>query len=620
MEATSLTETCTIFVGQANRHPRIKPKPNEPFSWFGLSKQKPENYEDPIFLKINPDIPSWHSPEYDKLSTETARSFERNTLIRALYDKSINDPNWKMDSELANTLVCVWLRDSGNGNYIHRDPDYNSKMNRLIDSGLFWPKKAVSGIRESINDHKDFIWDDNPNMASKIIIGKSMKNPIVFDSDGSDCGDGMYGVLLPHILKMEPEERLKTSSFIFQHLRQSQMILSENWINEYSLIEFATKNLDLTSVDAVPLIGDTLVNYFIHHVNDRLYYPDVPMNFDNGLWVVNQLEHSTVHQIFYKSLFSGRYKEADINKVLGIRMRHYGISTELNLMRSMLEDDSLSDQIKTNIETNVRHVMGLLDTHKVYKSPKQVYKSLEFENYPLSKKIESTRGLWLADIFHKMGVRGRVEDWACGTGWLTDSLNKLGFSTIGVDELDKYIDTAKKLYPENANKFHQSDIFKWNNPDDKAQAILLLGRTAHNFDNETIDDLIDHTYESLSDDGVFIWDMGDSTQGQYKQDLLNYKKVLHNYGYSNEELKNVWDTVDTPDGEKFMNRNVPPEKYLLRRLVMKFDVQVFYEENFNGKGDRNMIMVCKKRAKIHDFTSTKALDKLVEDVPHNKLI
>lgn len=548
-----------------------------------------------------PSLKDHHIPESDYFSLGTLRNTTMETVMRSTIAK--HDEGWAPTVTEAEGLICRW------GQWKRRDSlnVSNSSLSEMrkanADSdALPWPDACKKVSDRMIDDQKKLIPKRQDETEQFLVKGHRTFGNVPAWSESDDV-DGYRFVIHDLIKTMPAENQLKVATYMIQNSAAFERLTNHDLIDMWDYFSMGFDHLTLqdriTQDSALSSgLGDALV---------QLY--DLPKGAKETKASRNALQ-TFMHadQLFFRALSSGIYPQEKIVSVMSVRMQEQSIGRELTSLRSFLANESMSTANEREIMAeSLRTIMGLSKEAPVARTLEEFYASLKFEEYPLSKAIESYRPKWLKRIFDANGVRqdATIIDMACGTGWMTEGLHAQGYDSVqGMDHNPHQLATAKELYPDIADAFIQGDYHTPAIPDASADVICLLGRTSHHDDLDQMLQVLREAKKRLKPEGLFIFDRGDPTQGTYKLQLDQFHDMLQKFGIPEAFLAKDYRTVDSPDGVHFMDRDVSPEAALLGKIIdAGFTPTVYYEENFNGHGDRNMVFVCKNVEPHMDVSS-----------------
>jgi SAM-dependent methyltransferase len=350
--------------------------------------------------------------------------------------------------------------------------------------------------------------------------------------------------------------------------------------------------------------------------------------------VIEDIEWNGYQSLIYKSISPEMVGSSEVDKVVGLLMRELGVASELNEMRQLLGQADLPDSQRSGVSNLVKRVLGFWGVASdsdapVHTSLDQLYESIKFEEYKVSLETVEPRRRMLVELMDSLGVpkSARLLDLGSGTGWMTNALRESGYSQAhGIDYSRRHVQVAQEAY---GNYYAQGDWYKLAEEvmrsealPDQIDVILSMGRSLpHTEDEEHFLQVLDQVRETLDDDGLFIFDMPDPEVGSYQANVQAYRKVLEGFGYTSEELADTWMVVDSPDGKNFFNRYTPPINVVKELLaargfelielkvegVVEGEQGIIREELPNGKGDANIVYVCRKKKFEH--VETKNLGK-----------
>ncbi len=526
--------------------------------------------------------------QHQDIPLETLRNTTMNTLMREVI--KLHDENgWTPDLETAEALVCrwtQWIRE------FQRDPQYYGDAGEFIKNtpSLPWPDKCKYSKGLEISDHEGTWFEDEYSEYATLLEG-SKTFGTVYVTDPSDVRDDYQRVIQTVIEGLNIEDKVQLSGYILRNDEVFNKVLGGDYVYLWDLHNLALRSVDFTDPKVLEManncgMGDSLVQ--IYSAGDNEFYD-----------LRNVLKMYKLDRLLYEAIATDKYSDEQIRLTMGARMSRNGEGREINALREFLLDEKHeSPERRKRIEDLVRKIMGLTEDKPVAKSLIEFYSSLKFEDYALSKAVESYRPVWLSRLFDKYKIPedAALSDWACGTGWLTSGLRRIGYKQArGMDINEAHIQKARELYPDDRDAFSVGDFTAPDVPADSQDVIFIMGRTTHHLDRLELHSLLDQAKHCAKPGGLIIFDRGDPSVGTYRTFLSKFRRVMHGFGYTFRQLSELYHTVDSPDGIHFMDRDVSRESELLEIILREHLIpEVYYENNFNGKDDRNIVFVCRK--------------------------
>lgn len=296
------------------------------------------------------------------------------------------------------------------------------------------------------------------------------------------------------------------------------------------------------------------------------------------------------------------------NKILASILLEEGISETANLIRSLLENQSVAEESEINLDRTMRLILGLDPNLKVHQSLESVYKEANFDNYPVSLETQKFRKNSLIRQLNQLGVNTDAEilDLGCGAGWLVGDLINAGYlRTKGFDISEANLFKARENY---GDRFISGDWQELASIVSKGhlELVLSLGRTLPHSESEYgFRHVLNQVNLSLVENGYFIFDMPNpEIEGsEYKKRVDYYRDRLKEFGLKDTDLRYIYFIVDSPDGKNFYNRYVPTEE-MIRLMLNKsgFLVKNVVREGIPGYDvDENMVFICQKQNKDFDI-------------------
>lgn len=227
---------------------------------------------------------------------------------------------------------------------------------------------------------------------------------------------------------------------------------------------------------------------------------------------------------------------------------------------------------------------------------------------------------------YNVPASGNVSEFACGTGWLSGSLNDLGYRVTALDRSQDMLEIATKDNPNVT--FVKFDWNNWKNwkelkvdflAQESQDAVIINGRSvrhaAHPYE------LMSEVSSVLADGGIFMYDSPDvETKGTPQaQKLENNRKFYEQLRFFRPWLtKYSWHMVGAPAGqigemEHFIELWTPSRELAILYAEANGlkHVETVVEENYDGQGSNNNYFIFRRveRAREKEFVSN-ALNKI----------
>lgn len=278
--------------------------------------------------------------------------------------------------------------------------------------------------------------------------------------------------------------------------------------------------------------------------------------------------------------------------------------SQLNELRKALRAESLGGEERSALEDTMRGLLGLPEGAKVYEALGKLYESIKFEEYPVSLTIQNDRVDFMSKLLTRFGIRqqSRILELGSGTGWLLAGLrNKHMFANIrGMDSSARNVKVAQETYGYGLfvsgvwDDIPNTDRYKI------LDAIISDGRSfPHTEDLYNFEKVIREVHEHLRDDGIFTFDMPDPRRGSYASGVSELRGLMAHLGLSQGSIHTAWYIVDSPDGQSFYNRFVPPPEFVVELLEnVGFELQQITSQPIpNGHDDMDLTYVFRKKDK-----------------------
>ena len=184
---------------------------------------------------------------------------------------------------------------------------------------------------------------------------------------------------------------------------------------------------------------------------------------------------------------------------------------------------------------------------------------------------------YVSGFFKKYLPNGKsVLDLACGTGTLSKLLSEKGYNVTGIDLSDDMLCVASSKGIQNAS-FIKADISSFVLPQKVDYCVCSLDSINHLKDIDEVQNCFDCVYESLNDNGVFVFDVNT---------VYKHKNVLadNTFVFDEEDFFLSWDN-------EYLGDNTV-------RILLDFFI-------FNGSNyDRYSEDFCEKAYEIDDLKNT----------------
>ena len=182
----------------------------------------------------------------------------------------------------------------------------------------------------------------------------------------------------------------------------------------------------------------------------------------------------------------------------------------------------------------------------------KVYDRL-MEDVPYDKWIENIKKL-IGEINLKPQ---NVLELACGTGTLSLKISKMGYNVTGIDISEEMLSVAKNkaLQERQRIDFLNQDISDFQVSRKFDLIISLCDGINYIIEKKDIENLFRKVYQSLSEDGIFIFDI--SSYYKLKNILGN-----NNISQADEDLAFIWENYYDDESD-----------------ILEFDLSIFIEEN-----------------------------------------
>lgn len=526
------------------------------------------------------------------IKLETLRDLRRPDLINSLIENF--KAGWLPNTLEIQALLCILVRNDTQVGFQGFDEEAKTES-RFEGEHLPWPPECISKNRfvyGSTTEEEiaaklidgDFLGQDSARLGKRRLI----------DAFGAEEIDPLFLVMKKLLEKIDQQTATNIAVFILKHLDQFfKHSLQDETIEK--LINLMFRGLDIYAAQSLR-VGHRMVEFAHRHFSDRFITPPGYVRFDDsdeyGYYL--ELFFGGRKIPFYRALATQKYDAKLSDKLLGLALRKSTLPSQLNLLRTCLL--RVPEIERKGMEALLRSILGLVSGLPVWTNLEDLYASIKFEEYPLSAAIEEERVVEIDALLKKYGVNPeeKVLDLGCGTGWLVGGLRQKGYHQVtGFDASARNLQVAKEKY---GDYFLQGD-WKEIPPSLRGQKVIISKERTlpHVEDSRGFIDVITQVVMRLDEDGLFIFDMPDPTQGTYKESLQRYRETMKKFGYSDGELADFWYVVDSPDGLNFYNRFVPSRKKIIS-LLRDFDILEQIDEEMPD-GNQNMLFVCRLKKK-----------------------
>jgi len=319
---------------------------------------------------------------------------------------------------------------------------------------------------------------------------------------------------------------------------------------------------------------------------------------------------------FYTSLlpkeaviYLSEQEDKYIKAVLGGLIYAEPFSNLIEEIRNQIKNPENPPEVTVRLERMGKILLGLApdDSRPFHTSLESFYKSFCIGEYHTNEVVNQEEVAMVAGLVKETGLEeGSIVDNACGMGRIANTLAKNGYSDIvGVDISPRNLHTAKEHDETGSIEYRQADWADTGLRPESARAFLLVGRSGHHARNSyEFQQISKEAYEVLKPGGIFVFDFADPDKGMYLENRRNFLRILASLNFPleklgttpEEQLKEIDNVVDSPDGINFTNRWVPQIKDILLELkIAGFeDVQIIRKPIEGWKGAENLYFIAKK--------------------------
>ena len=593
----------------ARRGQEAQTKESQQTAWrspFGEIHHEDTTEEKAIKTEIEAGLISPYSGEAKlyPLEANHLKDYDRPTLIRQL-DYALEHEDYRPDLDQVKSLVCIYAREYYLDG-IDRDEDGqlpdDIDPERLAGANLPWPETRPGTKQEPIPDHleveKRIVVESNRwGKLDDTVRGKSMASR-----------SGLYLILQESVGRLSDQDRIGLFEFIIQQRDKLDPYLKDN-LDDFG--EYGTARVLSLAVEGLPLeskaglkIGNQILG-FLKEGSEKggvqlplSDFPETGSSLDQ--LYAEMLTRSDFSPFIYRALVNSDLSPEETNRFAGMLLtKGYaeGLPNNLNMLRGLADNSKLPEAEKEKYRDLIRDIMNLRADLPAFTSIEALYAAIKFEEYEVSRKTRTPRLAQLKETFARIGLshESQILDVACGTGWLVNDERKAGFSGAhGVDSSQRNIEVAKETAGE---FFTQGNWYDLPFEDESQDAVTCLGRSLPHAENQrNFVRAIRENRRVLKKEGRLIFDMPDPTVGAYAENLHLYREYLKRFGYSDEELADFFYEISSPHRKIFYNRFIPPREMVLGVLAAEgLEVEEVIEEEIpDGKGNRNLVYVCRK--------------------------
>lgn len=525
---------------------------------------------------MSPDVNLFNAPHIPNI-----RNYYYPALIR--YVAELADHGWTPTVTDAEALICVMTEQVADRWDVSED--------FRAENPISWPAglQQTEGI---ISDGQGYCIDEERQLiASSNVLGDIVDNGEAWDGIGS---------FLPKLVEhMNDDAKAELSLWILDHMPTFNAYYRGKDADKIGQLFDTIATIDPYSTAAVR-VGERFAQFLEENIGTRgiSESPDFEGDGSSEQWYLYSATTSEMQLPLYRYLSTKACSEERSNILMGILLRCNGVARELNTMRDMLHTGKMSKEESDNLEGTLRSILGLLADKPVYTNLPDLYAAIRFEEYHVGMAMQQEITATTIDLLKKYHVdpNDNVLELGSGTGWLVGGLREKGFQARGVDASVRNVSVATQAFGDH---FQVGSWEQVREDPESQKAVLSLGRSLpHTEEEARFYTVITQARRVVSDGGVFLFDMPDSTQGGYWENVQRYRAVLRKFGFSEEELADQWIVVDSPDGEHFYNRFVPTPTRI-RKIFnnMGFAVREEVIQDIpTGKGDKNIVFVGEKLA------------------------
>lgn len=507
------------------------------------------------------------------------RSYYYPALIRHIAD--LADEGWIPTVTDAQSLICIMTEQVADR--------WNIGEDIRVEKPIPWPDK-IQRSGQIVSDDLPYYSDEN----RKIIASSKILGDIV---DTGEPWEGINSLLPTLVINMTDASKAELGIWLLDNMTTFNVYYQGMDTDKIGQLFRTIAAIDPYSPGAMK-VGERFARFLRENIGERgvLESLDFEGYGSSEQWFLYSATNANMQVPLYRYLSTKECPEEQRNYLMGIFLRSNGVARELNTMRSMLHSGRLPKGESDSLEETLRSILGLLADKPVHTNLSDLYAAIKFEEYQVGKSMQSeitNTAIALLEKYH-VSHGDSVLELGSGTGWLTNELRKIGIDAHGIDASERNVAVSQEMF---GGYFEVGNWEHINVAGSSQKAVLSLGRSLpHTEEEDTFYNVLAQVSKVLAYYGVFVFDMPDSTQGGYWENVQRYRAVLRKFGFTEAELKNQWIIVDSPDGQHFYNRFVPPLKRIRAMLNnMAFAVrEVILQDIPNDKGDKNIAFVAEK--------------------------
>lgn len=487
------------------------------------------------------------------------RNYEKGTLVRKLADRF--DEGCVPALEEAKDLLCRWLSDSP------------SSSHRVQGIELPWSR----GLMDEVGEISD---GETGEVAESIRLKKKVNE---------------LEVTRALLSTMGPIDKSKLCLYYLENRDVFNYYAAASGVAFSDVLDLTFDLLDERDSES-DSVGDALADYYQKAVEERgpiLSVVDWYFFCGDGL----KLGSGVVRNLMLWSLVrNGEVLAAE--KVLASLAVLYQLPSVLNVLRTMMGESKEGAAFRENAAEMLKHMMNLSSGVVAHANLESVYGAAEFARYLVSEQTRPIRRIFFKEWKEELAVgeNDKVLDVATGTGWLVGLLkNDSGYrNVVGVDISETNLRVAVE---DEGGSFAQASWEQLPFADGEFKLITCLGRSLPHVEDESgFRKAVGEMVRVMREDGVLVFDMPNPEKGEYADNLRQYRELMQRFGYPHNELSRFYYVVDSPNGKDFYNRFVPPKERVLKIIEnMGMGVEVVEEGIPGGKGDENLVFVCRRK-------------------------
>lgn len=305
-------------------------------------------------------------------------------------------------------------------------------------------------------------------------------------------------------------------------------------------------------------------------------------------------------RLLYRVLARGEVAEEKELQAIGKVLRHSNIAREINTLRAMLQDESIPEAERAELEKMTARVLGLSEK-AVHPELNALYDAHDYSETHANKDTQALVLRVFSQIAKKYGLEKsmRLLDLGSGVNWFADALKRNGFAHAeGLEFSPAQIALARRHHPDTV--IHQGS---WRDLQEFQGKVDMLTNWNHGYAHDEYEAQfrasLQEASATLLPGGYIAFSMPNPEKegGYYNTKLREYRKVLQEFGYSEDEANQQWMIVDSPDGENYYNRLTPPERQIRTELEhADFEVLEVMKVNIpHMPDDERLVYIARKR-------------------------